>query len=75
VTHHEQQNGAIEEIHLPAPSLVPMFTAVGLAVGLVGLIISWPIVAFGGLITLISVVKWIRDVRQDIEQLPSGERG
>jgi hypothetical protein len=75
VTHHEHRNGAIEEIHLPAPSLVPMFTAVGLAVALVGLIISWGIVVVGGLITLISVVKWIRDVRRDIEQLPSGERG
>jgi hypothetical protein len=72
LSHHDHRDGAIEEIHLPGPSLVPMFTAIGLTLGLIGLILSWPIVAIGGLIALISVVKWIRDVRQDIEQLPSG---
>jgi hypothetical protein len=72
LNHHEHRDGAIEEIHLPGPSLVPMFTAIGIAVGLVGLIFSWPFVALGGLIALVSVVRWIRDVRQDIEQLPSG---
>jgi hypothetical protein len=75
MSHHEHRDGPVEEIHLPGPSLVPMFTAIGVTVGLLGLILSWPIVAVGGLITLISVVKWIRDVRQDIEQLPSGEHG
>jgi len=25
-------------------------------------------------IALIAIVKWIRDVREDIEQLPSGDR-
>jgi len=68
----EQHDGAIEEIHLPGPTLVPMFTAAGIALGLVGLILGWPIVALGGLITLIAIVKWIRDVREDIEQLPTG---
>jgi hypothetical protein len=70
--HDEHRNGPIEEIHLPSPSLVPMFTAIGLALGLIGLILAWPIVAVGGLIALVSVVKWIRDVRQDIEHMPSG---
>jgi hypothetical protein len=69
---HEHRDGAIEEIHLPQPSLVPMFTAAGISIALIGLILAWPFVALGGLITLIAVVKWIRDVRQDIEQLPSG---
>ncbi len=72
MTHHDHHDGAIEEIHLPRPSLVPMFAAIGIAVALVGLILSWPFVAVGGLITLITVVRWIRDVRADIEQLPSG---
>jgi hypothetical protein len=72
MTHHDHRDGAIEEIHLPKPSLVPMFTAIGITVGLVGLIFSWPFVALGGAIALVSLVIWIRDVRQDIEQLPSG---
>ena len=70
--HDEHRDGAIEEIHLPKPSIVPMFTAIGITVGLVGLIFSWPFVALGGLIAFISIVIWIRDVRRDIEQLPSG---
>ena len=72
MTHHDHRDGAIEEIHLPRPSIVPMFTAIGITVGLVGLIFSWPFVALGGLIAFISIVIWIRDVRQDIENLPSG---
>ena len=52
MNHHEHRDGAIEEIHLPGPSLVPMFTAIGIAVGLVGLIFSWPFVALGGLMQL-----------------------
>ena len=51
-----------------------MFTAVGIAVTLVGLILAWPFVAAGGVITFLSVVRWIRDVRQDIEQLPADHR-
>jgi hypothetical protein len=67
-----ERDGAIDEIHLPGPSLVPMFTAAGISLGLIGLILAWPIVVAGGLIALIAIVKWIRDVRHDIEQLPSG---
>jgi hypothetical protein len=74
MTHHEHRDGPIEEIHLPSPSVVPLFTAIGITVALVGLILSWWFVAFGGLITLIAVVQWIRDVRGDIEQLPSDHR-
>jgi hypothetical protein len=74
VTHHDHPDGSIEEIHLPTPTLIPMFTAIGIALGLIGLILAWPFVAVGGAITLISVVKWIRDVRQDIDQLPTGDR-
>jgi hypothetical protein len=40
MSHHEQRDGAIEEIHLTGPSLVPLFTAIGLTLGLVGLILS-----------------------------------
>jgi hypothetical protein len=70
----DRRDGAIEEIHLPGPSLIPMFTAAGITIGLVGLIWSWPFVAAGGLITLISVALWIRDVREDIAELPTEHR-
>jgi hypothetical protein len=74
MTQHDHPNGAIEEIHLPGPSVVPMFTAAGITMALVGLILSWPFVAAGGLITFIAVVVWIRDVRRDIEELPTDAR-
>jgi len=61
----------MEEIHLPGPSLVPMFTALGITVALVGLILSWWIVGAGGAIALIAIGFWIRDVRADIERLPA----
>jgi hypothetical protein len=69
-----RRDGQIEEIHLPGPSLIPMFTAIGITIALVGLIFSWPFVATGGLITFISLVIWIRDVRNDIADLPTEHR-
>ena len=74
MTHHDHPDGAIEEIHLSGPSLVPMFTAIGIAVTLIGLILPWPFVLAGGIITFLSVVRWIRDVREDIEELPTESR-
>jgi hypothetical protein len=73
VTHHDH-NGSIEEIHLPGPTLVPLFTGIGITITLVGLILSWWFVAAGGVITAIAVVRWIRDVAADIEELPSEHR-
>jgi cytochrome c oxidase subunit IV len=74
VTHHDHHNGSIEEIHLPGASLIPLFTGVGITIALVGLILSWWFVAAGGLITLIAVVRWIRDVNADIKELPTEHR-
>lgn len=64
-------NGGREEIHLPGPSLLPLVTAVGIALALLGLIWSWWIVAVGGVIVLFSVVRWIRSVREDMASLPT----
>jgi hypothetical protein len=67
-----QRNGArSEEIHLPAPSLVPLFTAIGLTVALLGLILSRWFVVAGGIVALIAIGLWIRDVRRDSESLPA----
>lgn len=59
-----------EEIHMPAPSLLPLVNAVGLAVAIVSLTLSWWLVAFGGIIFLLSAIRWIADVRRDISELP-----
>ena len=59
-----------EAIHLPGPSYLPVLTALGIAIALVGIVITWPLVAIGVVIALIAVVRWIRDTRQDISELP-----
>jgi Rieske Fe-S protein len=48
--------------HAPAPSLWPVGFAVGVVCILVGLIVSWPAVAVGAVITLLFGFLWIRDV-------------
>jgi hypothetical protein len=73
---HDQngQDGAAEQIHLPGPSLIPFFTAAGITLALVGLVLSWWFVWAGSTIVLISIVRWISVVRQDIASLPTEHR-
>ncbi len=63
-----------ESIHLPGPSYLPIVTAVGLMIAVVGVVQSWIIVAIGLLITLVAVVRWIRETRDDISELPLEHR-
>ena len=51
-----------EKTHLPAPTVWPIGFAIGLAVLLVGLVVSWPAVAVGGAIALIFGILWVRDL-------------
>jgi hypothetical protein len=73
VTHHEthSSNGSAEQIHLPGPSVIPLATAAGITVSLVGLILAWWITAAGLAITVIAVARWIRVVREEIDELPT----
>jgi hypothetical protein len=59
-----------EEIHLPGPTLLPIATAVGITFAIVGLTIGWWLVAVGVLITVIAIIRWIREAREEIEELP-----
>jgi type IV secretory pathway TrbD component len=63
-----------ETIHLPGPTYLPIITAAGIAIAVVGVVQSWIIVAIGLLITLFAVVRWIRETRQDIGELPLEHR-
>jgi type IV secretory pathway TrbD component len=63
-----------ESIHLPGPSYLPIVTAVGIAIAVVGVVQSWIIVAIGLLITLFAVVRWVRETRQDMGELPLEHR-
>jgi hypothetical protein len=59
-----------EQIHMPAPSLLPVLNAVGLAVAIVGITISLIFVIAGGLLFLGTAIVWIRDARREMEELP-----
>jgi hypothetical protein len=63
-------NGAREQIHLPGNTLLPLYTAVGITVMLLGLILSWPFVAAGGAITALAVWFWIKAATEDYQRLP-----
>jgi hypothetical protein len=59
-----------EEIHMPAPSILPLINAAGLAIAIVSLTLTWFLVAFGAIVFLWTSILWIRDVRRDIADLP-----
>jgi hypothetical protein len=59
-----------EEIHIPDPSIVPLFTAVGIALIVVGLPIAWWISVVGAVVFLVAVVLWLRNTRHELDELP-----
>ena len=59
-----------EQIHMPAPSIVPILNAAGLSVAIVGLTISKVFVGAGLLLFLGTAIVWIRDARREMEELP-----
>jgi type IV secretory pathway TrbD component len=65
-----QADEAGEAVHLPGPSYLPVATAFGLTIAVVGVVLSWVIVGIGLVIAVIAIVRWIREARQDISELP-----
>ena len=59
-----------EEIHLPGPTLLPLWTAVGITLGVIGITINVIFSILGSIIVVICLVRWIRDTRRDMEELP-----
>jgi hypothetical protein len=59
-----------EAVHLPGPSYIPAVTALGLTLAVVGIVLSWILVAIGLAITAVAVRRWIGDTRRDISELP-----
>lgn len=59
-----------EPIHLPGPSYLPVLTAAGTAIAIVGLTQSWIVVGIGVLIALVASGRWISQTRRDISELP-----
>ncbi|HYH58817.1 MAG TPA: hypothetical protein VD790_06310 [Thermoleophilaceae bacterium] len=59
-----------EQVHLPGASYLPAWTAFGITIALVGVIMSWVIVAIGAAIAAVAIARWIKETREDISRLP-----
>jgi type IV secretory pathway TrbD component len=59
-----------EEIHMPRPSILPLINAAGLALAIVSLTLTWWLVGVGLIVFIVTAVRWIADVRRDIDELP-----
>ncbi|HTR72550.1 MAG TPA: hypothetical protein VMG80_03065 [Solirubrobacteraceae bacterium] len=59
-----------EEIHLPGPSILPLLTALGITLALVGVTTMIELTIIGTILTVYCVVRWIKDTRHEIDELP-----
>jgi hypothetical protein len=59
-----------EEIHLPGPSFLPIFTAVGITLAVIGITINWLITVAGVIIVLVMSIRWLRETRESVAELP-----
>ena len=70
----EPGNGALpppsEEIHLPDPAYTPVVLAFGVTIVVVGVVLSWYVVAVGLIITVVALTRWIRQAREEMADLP-----
>jgi hypothetical protein len=61
-----------EEIHLPGSSTLPILTAVGITLTIVGVTTFIELTIAGAILTIYCVVRWARETRKDIDELPLG---
>jgi hypothetical protein len=61
-----------EELHMPRPSWLPVLTAVGLTLALIGVTLGIEFVVIGLLIAIPVIWRWIRSAHEETEELPPG---
>ena len=61
-----------EQIHVPAPSLLPVLLAVGVMLALVGVTVSLILTVVGLVIAIPVLVIWVRSSREELDELPPG---
>jgi hypothetical protein len=59
-----------EEVHLPDPTYLPATLALGVALTLVGIVLTWVIAAIGIVIAVAALYLWLRLARRDMAELP-----
>jgi hypothetical protein len=68
--YHREPPAVSEEIHLPGPTILPLTTAIGITLIVVGTTITWILSIVGGLVFLVSAIRWLGDTRRDMAELP-----
>jgi Flp pilus assembly protein TadB len=72
----ERPEGALEppteEVHLPEPSNLPAAMALGITIAVVGVVLSPIVFAIGFLVFLVTLVRWVRQTREEMAELPLG---
>lgn len=70
----DEQDGGLpqptEVIHLPDPSYLPPVMALGITLVITGIVIGLPVVIIGAIIFVITLVRWIRQTREEMAELP-----
>ncbi len=59
-----------EEIHLPGPSILPVLTAIGITLALIGITTFIEFTVVGVILTVVCVVRWIKETRREVDELP-----
>jgi hypothetical protein len=59
-----------EDIHLPGPSILPVLTAVGITLALVGVTTFIEFTVVGVILTVVCIWRWIKDTRREVDELP-----
>ena len=59
-----------EAIHLPGPSYLPVIVAAGTTIAVVGVVLNWVMCGIGVAITLVAILRWARETREDVADLP-----
>ena len=63
-----------EQLHLPGPSYLPALVALGTTIALVGVVLAWALFAIGMAILVVALVRWIREARAEMAELPLEHR-
>jgi hypothetical protein len=63
-----------EEVHLPGPTILPLLTAIGITLIVIGTTLTWIVSIVGAAIFLICATRWIKDTRRGVAELPEDHR-
>jgi hypothetical protein len=63
-----------EEVHLPGPSILPVLTALGITLALVGVTTYIELTIVGAILAIVCCVRWFKETRRELDELPLDTR-